>query len=627
MNKLKLAAALSLGLFAALLYFWGGQAQVSGQLTTSRVDPTALARPASARPSTAAGSRASLLLQEGSTEEDLQAVHGMLSGRVATSLSRTGIVGAEVTLSREGMVHAVTTTAGGRFSFRAPEVGVYQLVSVTAAGFVGYEPVWGHSPIRFTARATAKHSGATILLDALHGFAGRVVDRQGEAVAGAAVSVAPLPGATGAAPQSTLSAVDGSFSLKAPSDPVLFTEHIDFFSGVTRVSSAPQEIVVQLRRRSAPAEAKVSLSGTVLLADGSPAADALVFTKRVLDRAGMADHSINLTQRVVSDADGHFEFGGLTAGQFQTTCSSRAFLSAKVSSAAPARGVVCRLRQGRAIRGRVVPANSTTTVSAYSVVVSRVVAANRYKDFQAETFFDSAGAFAIEGLDPGRYRVRALAYGFAPAVNKNVVLGEEYDAEIELVLKVGVKVYGQVLGSAAAQPLSGATVTGEGTDERDDLVPVSARTTTDEQGLFVLYGLGGGMQSIRVHADGHHSRILSRLDVGAGEDIGPVKVELTALKEGEEPKLELAGIGAALSQQADILVVARTIAGGGAAEAGLRPGDAILAVEGRAVTAMEFREAINLIRGPEDSLVTLTIRRRGEERIIDVDVTRRRIRS
>lgn len=58
-------------------------------------------------------------------------------------------------------------------------------------------------------------------------------------------------------------------------------------------------------------------------------------------------------------------------------------------------------------------------------------------------------------------------------------------------------------------------------------------------------------------------------------------------------------------------------------EAGIRPGDIILAVNGTEITGMDLNAAVSMIRGEEGTKVTLTIRR--EEAEFDVEVTRRQI--
>jgi carboxyl-terminal processing protease len=61
-----------------------------------------------------------------------------------------------------------------------------------------------------------------------------------------------------------------------------------------------------------------------------------------------------------------------------------------------------------------------------------------------------------------------------------------------------------------------------------------------------------------------------------------------------------------------------------AEKAGLRVDDVIVKVDGKDITGMLLNDAINLIRGPRDTEVTLTVRRAGEEPF-DVKVTRARI--
>ena len=98
------------------------------------------------------------------------------------------------------------------------------------------------------------------------------------------------------------------------------------------------------------------------------------------------------------------------------------------------------------------------------------------------------------------------------------------------------------------------------------------------------------------------------------------------LKEGEEPKLELTGIGAALTPKDEVLLIGRVLPGGGAAEAGLVPGDAILSVDGIPVVKLGFNGCIQRIRGPEGSTVLLAVRKAGGEEI-QLEVYRRKIRG
>ena len=89
--------------------------------------------------------------------------------------------------------------------------------------------------------------------------------------------------------------------------------------------------------------------------------------------------------------------------------------------------------------------------------------------------------------------------------------------------------------------------------------------------------------------------------------------------------MDLAGIGAVLAAQGDGLAVAQVIPGGGAAEAGLRRGDVVLQVDGRPVTELGMGGAVDAIRGPEGTVVTLRVRR-GDQ-TFEAQVPRRLVRG
>jgi len=133
--------------------------------------------------------------------------------------------------------------------------------------------------------------------------------------------------------------------------------------------------------------------------------------------------------------------------------------------------------------------------------------------------------------------------------------------------------------------------------------------------------------SLLVSADGHHARIVGGIEVRDGDVIGPVEVRLSPVAEGEDPRVELAGIGATLERRGrSVLRITAVLPGGGAAEAGLLPGDEVLSVEGRPISELGFGRAVDLIRGPEDTRVRLVVRR-GEAPAAEAWVWRRIVRG
>ena len=128
-------------------------------------------------------------------------------------------------------------------------------------------------------------------------------------------------------------------------------------------------------------------------------------------------------------------------------------------------------------------------------------------------------------------------------------------------------------------------------------------------------------------AEGHHSRIVSGLQFENGQRLGPVELDLTPTAEGEEPTLELTGIGAVLMARNDVLVISDLMPGAGAAQAGLVVGDEILSIDGQSVLELGFNGAVQHIRGPEGTCVPITIRRAADRSLITISVCRQRVRG
>jgi carboxyl-terminal processing protease len=84
------------------------------------------------------------------------------------------------------------------------------------------------------------------------------------------------------------------------------------------------------------------------------------------------------------------------------------------------------------------------------------------------------------------------------------------------------------------------------------------------------------------------------------------------------------GIGAYVTMADGRLMIVSTFEGQPAEAAGLRRDDIVLQVDETPIENMSIYEAINLIRGPANTLVRLTILREGEEPF-EVEVTRARI--
>jgi hypothetical protein len=331
--------------------------------------------------------------------------------------------------------------------------------------------------------------------------------------------------------------------------------------------------------------------------------------------------------RARTDADGRFVIEGLEPGRYDLTASRRTVALAWARDvAAGTRDVILRLAANGRLGGTVRERGGAKPVASFTVVVVRRLGPLEGETATVRAFFDSRGSYAIEDLAAGDYHVTVAAHGFAVPERRAVTIPAGAPGAVaDFELGRGARLAGTVIDGATRQPLEGAAVSLEGRAGLTASVPLSTRATTDGAGRFVLEGLPPGKCSLFVAAAGHHARIVGPLTVEGEADLPPVTVDLTALREGETPSVELVGIGAVLKAEGDGLTIQEAIAGGGAAEVGLVPGDVVLAVDGQPVTSLGLDGAIQLIRGPEGTTVRLLCRRQGAapEEIV---VPRRRIR-
>lgn len=89
------------------------------------------------------------------------------------------------------------------------------------------------------------------------------------------------------------------------------------------------------------------------------------------------------------------------------------------------------------------------------------------------------------------------------------------------------------------------------------------------------------------------------------------------------------GIGAYVSQDTatGLPKISGVIAGAPAEEVDLRANDLIYEVDGESTYGLSLTEAVSLIKGPENTDVTLTIVREGESDYLEVTVTRRKVET
>ncbi len=118
---------------------------------------------------------------------------------------------------------------------------------------------------------------------------------------------------------------------------------------------------------------------------------------------------------------------------------------------------------------------------------------------------------------------------------------------------------------------------------------------------------------------------------GLVESLGDPHSSYVPADQYRRERLEMAsryeGIGAFVEKdQNNFIVIVAPIEGSPAEKAGLRPGDRILRVNGEDIRQLSLDEAVNKIKGPRGTKVTLTILRDGQSQPFDVEITRSEVR-
>lgn len=221
------------------------------------------------------------------------------------------------------------------------------------------------------------------------------------------------------------------------------------------------------------------------------------------------------------------------------------------------------------------------------------------------------GRYKLTKLVRGAVKVEASSDDFAPAERRRVTLKAGEVPDVDFVLAEGLRMTGLVRAANTARPIEGALVTVDGRSAE-----------TDSTGHFALHTRTSDSLAISVSKSGFVTR---ETHAAAGSS---VVIELREPTDGGPYQREFEGIGAQLELSSTLdggnrFTIETLHAEGSAKAAGLEVGDEVLQVESALTRAMPSEDVISLIRGPEGSVVRLTIRR--GDRVFDANVVRRKL--
>jgi len=468
-------------------------------------------------------------------------------------------------------------------------------------------------------------------------LSGRVVSStSGLGIADALLVFADLRGAS-----ETRSAADGTF---AWSTSLAGSYQLAAMNAKGYVSFAPQlghsPVVVYARLGARVTGISLFLTPGTDPIEGLGAFDggvggALEIRGTVVDPAGKAVPGALIVvggdvalRRVLSDDEGRFTIGELTAGAYELRASHPDFTPADAHAvSAGRRELTLQLGSGGKIIGVAHEAESGKPIAAFTVIARLKKGAIERGVEKHASFFDVDGSYELPGVQPGTQCLSAIAVGRGATKERCIELSQGGEVRVDFELERGARLAGRVIDRESRAALVGARVSLEqpfGNDE-DLPLPVVASAETDAQGRFELGGLDTGVRSIFVTAAAHHSRVIPGLKLEPDRAAPPIEIDLLATKPGEARRIESAGINAVVSANGDMLVLGALTPGGGADRAGLQPGDIIVRVDGVELSSLGMQAGVEHLRGPEGSTVMVSIRRPPSDALVDVIVTRRRV--
>ena len=463
------------------------------------------------------------------------------------------VAGAFVSAGSPGpaRVRSTSTNAAGEFAVRVPTSTTSSLPLPVYASKRDY--VTGSSPSRIWQPGEVRDN---INITLVHGFVAqvRVLDKRERPVPNAQVNVSRSAG-QGAERSPSIACADPSLpdchrtnaeglvavrTVEGRHDLMVFGDDVAPTRMPNQLLSARAATVVVHVDRG------VEISGHVVLADGTPVADAIVETPTGI-----------MPRNATTASDGAFKIAGIAAGSTMVTAfsSDRRLSSTPRSVTAPASDVTITMPRGARIEGRILDRATQQPVTDFTILLPRAtpnIVGPGSSFAGGQPIHADDGHYALDNVPPGQLQLMVHAPGYVTATRGDITAEDGKTVSgIDISLDRGASVSGRV--TAASAPVAGAQV--HLAFQRSAFF---GNATTDGDGLYTLDGLAEGDHTIEFQKQGF-VLLHKPVTITAGKDLH-LDVELDPGRELRGRVVDHSGRGIAMANVATVAGDGRPLA-------------------------------------------------------------------
>jgi protocatechuate 3,4-dioxygenase beta subunit len=250
------------------------------------------------------------------------------------------------------------------------------------------------------------------------------------------------------------------------------------------------------------------VTGVVLDVTGGPVAGAAVQAT-----SGLTEWNIRpMAHRTITDEEGRFTLSA-PAGRITLLASADGYAPGFANRTAPTSGVQVILTPSSSMSGSVVTDEGHP-------VGNITVTARTQTDSMRSATTDQAGRFALSGLSPGVYQVRALGNGWIGDSTATVTLGlADAVRDVTITVNEAVSVRGTLLAEDSSRCAHGRVLIGPGPG--DFSIPVLDAASASD-GTVSLEGVLPGTYQVSVACGGPDFQPAQPLEVGTTDQSGLV---------------------------------------------------------------------------------------------------------